>query len=74
VAEVSSYRNIQTSVVVCPSNWPCFSVVIYTHCKALMESLRSGPIMCGLECTNATFVLVYFTCSCRGDVCIHLHA
>ncbi len=65
MAEVSCYRNIQTSVVVCPSNWPCFSVVIYTHCKALMKSLRSdGSLSVPRSVMNLTVLQPYLILSC----------
>ncbi len=65
MAEVSCYRNIQTSVVVCPSNWPCFSVVIYTHCKALMKSLRSdGRLSVPQSVMNLTVLQLYLVLSC----------
>lgn len=65
MAEVSCYRNIQTSVVVCPNNWPCFSVVIHTHCKALMKSLRSdGRLSVPQSMMNLTVLQLYLVLSC----------
>ncbi len=65
MAEVSCYRNIQTSVVVCPSNWPCFSIVLDTHCKALMKSLRSdGSLSVAQSVMNLTVLRLYLVLSC----------